>query len=92
MFNQMVIFDFPKDARRSFVLDLKTMNLKTKSGNLYSGLYLWTASGGYELMSLHRLSGINFTKISYPALDDSCMRFVCPVDGEDMCVYFKQVE
>jgi hypothetical protein len=40
---------------------------------------------------------IDFTKITYPALDSSdlrhtYMRFAVPMDGEEMLVYFRKVE
>lgn len=81
------------DPKRSFRINLDTMRLVTESGAVYQHVYLWKGfPAGYERMNEDQLKSIDFTKISYPALDDSYMRVQFPVDGENMCVYFKRVE
>lgn len=75
---------------RAFSLDLNTMTLVSKTGIVFKGVYDWTSSRGFQLMTWSSVKNIDFTRITYPALDGSYLRFVCPVDDEDMCVYFKR--
>ena len=88
-----VIFDMPSDPRRSFCLDLTTMTLVTKSGEMYKGVYEFIVTGyvaRYQLMTWAQVKSIDFSRISYPALNGSYFRFECPVDGQQTCIYFKQ--
>lgn len=79
------------DPRRSFCLDLTTMTLVTKSGEMYKGVYEWLGyPAGYRFMTWAQVKSIDFSRISYPALDGSYFRFECPVDGQQTCIYFKQ--
>ncbi len=94
----LVKFDFPEDTRRSFTIDLRTMTLRDKLGRVYEGVYAWKGMQlGTQKMAETDVKKIDFTKIAYPALDGSdlhhrYMRFEVPVDGEEMLVYFRQVE
>jgi hypothetical protein len=91
--NNEVAFSLRDDPRRSFRIDLDTMTLVTECGTVYKGVYLWKGHPlKYHLMNDDEVKSIDFTKISFPALDDPCFRIVCPVDGLDTCVYFKPVE
>ena len=79
------------DPRRSFCLDLTTMTLVTKSGEIYKGVYEWLGyPAGYRFMTCTQVRSINFSRISYPALDGLYLRVVCPVNGVETCIYFKQ--
>ncbi len=85
-----LVFDFPGDPRRAFSLDLNTMTLVSKTGIVYRGVYDWTSSRGFQLMTWSSVKNIDFTRITHPALDGSYLRMECPVYGEATCVYFKR--
>jgi hypothetical protein len=90
MSSNVVVFAFPRDPARAFSLDLDTMVLITKTGTAYRGVYDWTSSCGFRRMRWSHVKKIDFTQITYPALDGSYLRFVCPMDGEETCVYFRR--
>ncbi len=82
------------DPARSFKINSETMLIECENGKKYDIPSFWHCPllGEYVPLTLAERRSMNLKQISYPALpDDQYFRFVCPVNGEPCCVYFKRL-
>lgn len=81
------------DPARSFKINSETMLIECENGKKYDTPSFWHCPkqlGEYVPLTLAERRSMNLKQISYPALlSDQYFRFVCPVNGEPCCVYFK---